>query len=64
MTITKYLGFIIDAGKGIFIDPEKVKTVKEWEALMTVKGVRLFLSFANFYQKFIKVFARVAAPLT
>lgn len=26
---TKYLGFIIDAGKGISIDPDKVKAIKE-----------------------------------
>jgi ribosome-interacting GTPase 1 len=26
---TKYLGFIIQAGKGIKIDPEKVKAIKE-----------------------------------
>ena len=26
---TKYLGFIIEAGKGIRMDPEKVKAIKE-----------------------------------
>jgi hypothetical protein len=29
VTLTKYLGFIIDAEKGIRIDPEKVKAIKE-----------------------------------
>jgi hypothetical protein len=61
---TKYLGLIIEAGKGIRMDPAKVKAIKEWEALKTVKGVRSFLSFANFYRKFIKDFAQVTAPLT
>ncbi|RYN85182.1 hypothetical protein AA0119_g13325 [Alternaria tenuissima] len=64
VTITKYLGFIIEAGKGIRMDPDKVKAIKEWEAPKTVKGVRSFLGFANFYRKFIKDFARVAASLT
>ena len=46
---TKYLGFIIEAGKGIRMDPAKVAAIREWEALRTVKGVRSFLEFANFY---------------
>jgi len=61
---TKYLGFIIEAGKGILMDPQKVKAIKEWEAPTTVKGIRSFLGFANFYRKFIKNFASIAAPLT
>jgi hypothetical protein len=26
---TKYLGFIIEAGKGVRMDPDKVKAIKE-----------------------------------
>ncbi|EMD63881.1 hypothetical protein COCSADRAFT_358412 [Bipolaris sorokiniana ND90Pr] len=47
--ITKYLGFIIEAGKRISIDLAKVAVIREWEALRIVKGVRSFLGFANFY---------------
>ena len=36
----KYLGFIIEAGKGIRVDPEKVRAIREWEAPATPKGVR------------------------
>ena len=60
---TKYLGFIIDAKKGIRMDPEKVKAIQEWESPTNVKGVRGFLGFANFYRRFIKNFSAVASPL-
>jgi hypothetical protein len=61
---TKYLGFIIEAGQGLRMDPEKVKAIREWQAPKTVKGVRSFLGFANFYRQFIKDFSKLAAPLT
>jgi hypothetical protein len=60
---TKYLGFIIEAGKGLRMDLEKVKAIKEWQALVNVKGVRSFLGFENFYRRFIKNYSELAAPL-
>jgi hypothetical protein len=60
---TKYLGFIIQAGKGIKMDLEKVKAIKEWETPTTIKGVRGFLGFANFYQRFIPNFSGIVRPL-
>jgi len=60
---TKYLGFIIEAGKGISMDPEKVEAIQEWKSPTTVRGVRGFIGFANFYRKFIPHFARHAEPL-
>jgi len=61
---TKYLGFIIEAGKGVRMDPDKVKAIQEWEAPTTVKGVRSFLGFANFYRRFIQHYSQLALPLT
>lgn len=61
---TKYLGFIIEAGKGIRMDPDKVKAILDWETPTTIKGVRSFLGFANFYRRFIKNFSKVVSPLT
>ena len=50
---TKYLGFIIEAGKGICMDPAKLSAIKDWAAPTSVQGVRSFLGFANFYRRFI-----------
>src|SRR5216117_3033344 len=50
---TKYLGFIVKAGEGVHVDPEKVAAIKGWEEPSTVKGVRGLLGFANFYRNFI-----------
>ncbi len=60
----KYLGFIISAGKGIEMDPAKVKAISDWEPPKTVKAIRSFLGFANFYRRFIPNFSDLARPLT
>ena len=60
----KYLGFIIDAGVGVRVDPEKIKAIQLWEPPRTVRGVRRFLGFANYYRQFIPKFSDLALPLT
>lgn len=60
----KYLGFIIRAGYGIQADPDKIKTIEEWEAPRSTTGVRSFVGFANYYRMFIPSFSEVIAPLT
>ena len=62
--MTKYLGFIIEAGMELRMDPEKVKAIRDWQAPKTIKPVRSFLGFANFYRQFFKDFSKLAAPLT
>lgn len=61
---TKYLGFILEAGKGLRMDPDKIEAIASWEAPTSVKGVRGFLGFANFYRRFIKNFSDLVRPLT
>ncbi len=60
----KYLGFIITAGKGVSCDPEKLRAIREWSAPESVKGIRSFLGFANYYRIFIKNFSGLTVPLT
>jgi hypothetical protein len=60
----KYLGFIVEAGKGIRMDPEKIRAIMDWKYPTSVKGIRSFLGFANFYRDFIAGFSHIAAPLT
>jgi hypothetical protein len=63
MTKTEYLGYIISPN-GISMDPEKIKTVKEWKEPTNVKGIQSFLGFANFYRRFVHDFSKITTPLT
>ncbi|KAL1956600.1 hypothetical protein VTO42DRAFT_7011 [Malbranchea cinnamomea] len=60
---TKYLRFIIEIGKDVQIDSAKVEAIVNWAVASSVKGVRAFLGFVNFYQWFIKMFSDIVAPL-
>jgi hypothetical protein len=59
----KYLRFIISAGEGIKVDSGKVEAIKKWKASTTIKGIRSFIGFSNFYRGFIENFSEVIAPL-
>ena len=61
-TKVNFLSMIV-GHDGIKMDQEKVKAILEWPELKTVKGVRSFLGLANFYQRFIKDYVKVARPL-
>ena len=57
-----YLGLILE--KGVTrMDPAKVVGVKTWPAPTSVKQVRSFLGFCNFYRAFIRGFSHLAKPL-
>jgi hypothetical protein len=59
----EYLGYIISP-TGLQMDPEKIKTVKEWREPVNVKGIQSFLGFAKFYPWFIRDFIKITTPLT
>jgi RNase H-like domain found in reverse transcriptase/Reverse transcriptase (RNA-dependent DNA polymerase)/Integrase zinc binding domain/Chromo (CHRromatin Organisation MOdifier) domain/gag-polyprotein putative aspartyl protease len=58
----EYLGVIVGNG-AIKMDPVKVEGIAEWEPPKTVKEVRSFLGFCNFYRPFIQSFSHIARPL-
>ena len=45
---------------GIKMDPTKLDVVKHWPTLINMKDMQRFIGFANYYQRFIKDFAKVA----
>jgi hypothetical protein len=58
----KYLGFIISTSR-TKMDPAKVAIIQEWPEPWNIKDVQSFLSFANFYQWFIKCYSTIVAPI-
>ena len=58
----EFLGVVIGP-RGVEMQKEKVEGVLNWPALRNVKEVQKFLDLANYYKRFIKDFARLAAPL-
>jgi len=58
----EYLGMIIEEGR-ISMDPVKLGGIKDWPIPTTVKQVRSFLGFGNFYRKFISHYSDLARPL-
>ena len=61
-TTMEYLGLIIKEGQ-LSMDPVKLKGISEWPTPKTVKQVRAFLGFGNFYRRFIRKFSELALPL-
>ena len=43
--------------------PDKIKAIKDWKDLRTIKDVQAFIGFANFYRRFIYKFSLIVRPL-
>ena len=61
-TEVEYLGLVVRNGE-VLMDPTKLKAVEQWEPPKSVKAVRSFIGFCNFYQKFIPHFSAIVQPL-
>ena len=62
--IIKYLGYLIETGRGLWANPEKLEVIRKWEPPTKVRGVHGFLGFCNYYHQFIDGYLRIAKPLT
>jgi hypothetical protein len=58
-----FLGHVI-SGKGVAVDPEKVKVVVKWTRPTSVFEIRSFLGLTGYYRRFIEGFSMLSGPLT
>ena len=58
----RFLGIVIGPS-GIEMEKEKMDGVLSWLELKNMKDIRKCLGLANYYQRFIKDFVRVARPI-
>ena len=57
-----FLGHLISA-KGVQTSPDFVNVIKDWPLPHTIKDLRTFLGKTGYYRKFIRDYAKLAAPL-
>jgi hypothetical protein len=60
---TEYLGYVVTP-EGVSINPERVKTIQDWPLPTSMRDIRVFVGFMNYYRRFIKGFSRIVLPLT
>ena len=58
-----FLGHVISA-EGVYVDPQKVEAVLNWERPTNVTEIRSFLGLAGYYRRFVEGFSKIATPLT
>ncbi|GJV13895.1 putative reverse transcriptase domain-containing protein [Tanacetum coccineum] len=59
----QFLGHVIDS-QGIYMDPAKIKSIKDWASPKTIMEIHQFSGFADYYRRFIKGFLKIAKPMT
>ncbi|XP_057669912.1 uncharacterized protein LOC130902096 [Diorhabda carinulata] len=62
MSGLNYESHVISAN-GISPDPEKIRVMQQYPVPKDANETKRFVAFANYYRKFIKNFAEIAAPL-
>nr|GEZ13320.1 putative reverse transcriptase domain-containing protein [Tanacetum cinerariifolium] len=50
--------------RGIYVDPAKIKSIKDWASPKTKTEIRQFLGLAGYYKRFIEGFSKIAKSMT
>lgn len=58
----KFLGFIISE-KGIEVNPDKMKAIREYPRPETATACKSFLGMTSYFRRFIPNYARIAQPM-
>nr|GEU84122.1 putative reverse transcriptase domain-containing protein [Tanacetum cinerariifolium] len=56
-------GHVIDS-KGIYVDPAKIESIKDWASPKTQMKIRQFLGLAGYSRRFIEGFSKIAKSMT
>ncbi|GJP61835.1 hypothetical protein CLOP_g18959 [Closterium sp. NIES-67] len=59
----QFLGHMVSA-QGVHVNPKKIEAVRTWKTSENVKELQQFLGFANYYNRFVPQYAKIATPLT
>ena len=60
----EYLGHIVSQ-EGVRVDPNKIKSIKEWKVPTTIKQLWVFLGLTGYiYHNFFNNYGKIVAPLT
>ncbi|GKB96317.1 putative reverse transcriptase domain-containing protein, partial [Tanacetum coccineum] len=59
----QFLGHVINS-QGIYVDPAKIESVRDWESPKTTMEICQFLGLAGYYRRFIEGFSKIAKPMT
>ncbi|GJR68903.1 putative reverse transcriptase domain-containing protein [Tanacetum coccineum] len=59
----QFIGYVIDS-RGIYVDPAKIKSIKDWASPKTPTEIRQFLGLAVYYRRFIEGFSKIAKSMT
>ena len=57
-----FLGFVVSS-KGISVDKENIKAIREWPTPKNENEVRSFHCLTSFFRRFVKNFSSIATPL-
>nr|GEX95276.1 putative reverse transcriptase domain-containing protein [Tanacetum cinerariifolium] len=59
----QFLDYVIDS-QGIYVDPAKIESIKDWASPKTPTKIRQLLGLAGYYPRFIKGFLKIAKSMT